>query len=79
MRHCEAQGQPSGSPLTEKGFIQAKYLSDFLSNTKIERIKSIPFLRAIQSVEPTSKEIYIKIEIEECLSERIISTLDFPN
>lgn len=47
VRHCEAQGQPSESQLTEKGFNQAKYLSEFFSNIKIDRIISSPFLRAI--------------------------------
>lgn len=79
VRHCEAHGQPPESPLTEKGFTQAKYLSEFLSNTKIDRIISSPFLRAIQSVEPISKETNIKIEIDERLSERILSTLDLPD
>ncbi|MDM5234322.1 histidine phosphatase family protein [Lysinibacillus pakistanensis] len=79
VRHCEAQGQPPESPLTEMGFTQAKYLSDFLSNIKIDRIISSPFLRAIQSVEPISKETNIRIEIDERLSERILSTLDLPD
>ncbi|KKI91386.1 phosphoglycerate mutase [Bacillus sp. SA1-12] len=79
VRHCEAQGQPPESPLTEKGYTQAKYLSDFLSNTNIDRIISSPFLRAIQSVEPISKETNIKIEIDERLSERILSTQDLPD
>jgi len=78
VRHCEAQGQPSESQLTEKGFNQAKYLSEFFSNIKIDRIISSPFLRAIQSVEPISNETNIKIEIDERLSERTLSTKDLP-
>ncbi|MFJ8261183.1 histidine phosphatase family protein [Rummeliibacillus sp. NPDC094406] len=79
VRHCEAQGQPPESQLTEKGFTQAKYLSRFFSNTKIDRIISSPFLRAIQSVEPISEETNIKIEIDERLSERTLSTMDLPD
>ncbi|MFE3977267.1 MULTISPECIES: histidine phosphatase family protein [unclassified Peribacillus] len=79
VRHCEAQGQPSESPLTEKGSKQAKYLVNFFSNAKIERIISSPFLRAIQSVEPLSEKTNIKIEIDERLSERTLSTLDLPD
>ncbi|WP_141993169.1 histidine phosphatase family protein [Bacillus sp. B4EP4a] len=45
VRHCKAQGQPSESQLTEKGSKQAKYLVEFFSNTKIDRIISSPFLR----------------------------------
>ena len=79
VRHCEAQGQPSESPLTEKGFAQAETLSDFLLNTKIDRIISSPFLRAIQSVEPLSKGTNIEIELDERLTERLLSTLDLPD
>ncbi|KOS60498.1 histidine phosphatase family protein [Lysinibacillus agricola] len=79
VRHCEAQGQPPESQLTEKGLIQAKYLSEFFSNSKIDRIISSPFLRAIQSVEPISEETNINIEIDERLSERTLSTTDLPD
>ena len=79
VRHCEAQGQPSESQLTEKGSKQAKYLVDFFSNEKIDRIISSPFLRAIQSVEPLSEKTNIKIEIDERLSERTLSTTDLPD
>ena len=79
VRHCETKGQPPESQLTEKGLAQAKYLSGFFSNTKIDRIISSPFLRAIQSVEPISEETNIKIEIDECLSERTLSTTDLPD
>ncbi|WP_340372107.1 histidine phosphatase family protein [Peribacillus sp. FSL E2-0218] len=79
VRHCEAQGQPAESPLTEKGLKQAEYLVDFFSNEKIDRIISSPFLRAIQSVEPLSEKTNIKIEIDERLSERILSTMDLPD
>ncbi|MBT2606631.1 histidine phosphatase family protein [Bacillus sp. ISL-53] len=79
VRHCEAQGQPSESQLTEKGSKQAKYLVDFFSDAKIDRIISSPFLRAIQSVEPLSEKINLKIEIDERLSERTLSTTDLPD
>ncbi|WP_144550848.1 histidine phosphatase family protein [Peribacillus simplex] len=79
VRHCEAQGQPSESQLTEKGSKQAKYLVEFFSNTKIDRIISSPFLRAIKSVEPLSEKTNIKIEIDERLSERTLSTTDLPD
>lgn len=79
IRHCEAQGQPSESQLTAKGSKQAKYLVDFFSNVKIDRIISSPYLRAIQSVEPLSEKTNIKIEIDERLSERILCTKDLPD
>lgn len=79
VRHCEAQGQSSKSQLTEKGFGQAIYLADFFSNTKIDRIISSPFLRAIQSVEPISQRKNIKIETDERLVERNLSTQNLPD
>ncbi|MCK1984259.1 MULTISPECIES: histidine phosphatase family protein [Peribacillus] len=79
VRHCEAQGQPSESQLTEKGSKQAEYLVDFFSNTKIDRIISSPFLRAIQSVEPLSEKTNIKIGIDDRLSERKLSATDLPD
>ncbi|MGI8384178.1 histidine phosphatase family protein [Robertmurraya sp. P23] len=79
IRHCEAKGQPSGSSLTDKGFEQAKYLVDFFRHTKIDRMIVSPFLRAVQSVQPLSEEREIKIEMDERLSERILSTKDLPD
>ncbi|WP_121610814.1 histidine phosphatase family protein [Mesobacillus foraminis] len=79
VRHCEAQGQPFESPLTEKGLSQADVLVQFFSNTEIDRIISSPFLRATQSIEPLSQERNIEIETDERLSERILSTKDLPD
>jgi len=79
VRHCEAQGKPAESQLTEKGLIQANYLSEFFSKSEIDRIISSPFLRAIQTVEPISEETNIDIEIDERLSERTLSTADLPD
>lgn len=77
VRHCEAQGQPPESPLTEKGHEQAIELIRFFSSKPIDRILSSPFLRAIQSVEPLSKETNIMIEIDDRLAERKLSSRNF--
>ncbi|WP_026679469.1 histidine phosphatase family protein [Fictibacillus gelatini] len=79
VRHCEAEGQPSTSQLTEKGVQQAELLADFFSTIQVERIISSPFLRAIQSVEPISGMKKLNIEIDRRLSERILSTKDLPD
>ncbi|MGE7766227.1 histidine phosphatase family protein [Peribacillus sp. NPDC096540] len=79
VRHCESEGQPSESQLTEKGSKQAKYLVDFFSNAKIDRIISSPFLRAIQSVEPLSEKTDFNIEIDERLSELTLRTTGLPD
>ncbi|WP_088012751.1 histidine phosphatase family protein [Gottfriedia acidiceleris] len=79
IRHCEAEGQPYEAKLTKRGFIQAKHLADFFSNIKIDQIISSPFLRAIQSIEPTSHAKNIDIVVDERLSERKLSSSDLPD
>lgn len=79
IRHCEAEGQPYEANLTKRGLIQAKHLADFFSNIKIDQIISSPFLRAIQSIEPTSNEKKIEITLDERLSERKLSSIDLPD
>ena len=79
IRHCEAEGQPVEARLTEKGVKQAETLSDFFSNIQVDCIISSPFLRAIQSIEPTSLTQNAKIELDERLSERILSTRNMPD
>ncbi|WP_285397171.1 histidine phosphatase family protein [Lysinibacillus sp. fls2-241-R2A-57] len=79
IRHCEAQGQSSAASLTEEGFHQAEDLADFFADKKIDRIIASPFSRAIQTIEPLSNRGNIEIEIDERLSERILSTTDLPD
>ncbi len=79
IRHCEAQGQSSDASLTEHGFHQAEVLVEFFADKKIDRIIASPFLRAIQTIEPLSTMDNINIEIDERLSERILSTRDLPD
>jgi len=74
VRHCEATGQPPESPLTEKGLVQASDLAKFFANKKIDRIISSPFLRAIQTIKLVSEKFNIKIELDERLSERVLSS-----
>ncbi|MGG0174695.1 histidine phosphatase family protein [Gottfriedia acidiceleris] len=79
IRHCEAEGQPYEANLTERGLIQAKHLSNFFSKIKVDQIISSPFLRAIQSIEPTSNEMKIDIVLDKRLSERKLSSIDLPD
>ncbi|QDQ03378.1 histidine phosphatase family protein [Lysinibacillus fusiformis] len=79
VRHCAAQGQSPNAHLTEIGLKQAKYLASFFNNKKIDRIISSPSLRAIQSIEPLSHAKNIKIEIDDRLTERILSTRFLPD
>jgi 2,3-bisphosphoglycerate-dependent phosphoglycerate mutase len=79
VRHCEAKGQPAESPLTEKGLLQAKDLSEFFYNIEIDCIISSPYLRAIQSAETISENKNIKIEIDKRLKERVLSIINLPD
>lgn len=74
VRHCEAEGQPSGAPLTETGFRQADELAQFLGDIQVERIICSPFLRAVQSIIPTAEQKGLRIEKDDRLTERILST-----
>src|SRR5690625_1791204 len=79
VRHCEAQGQSVDAQLTETGRQQAIDLCDFFANTKIDRIISSPFERAVTSVKPLSEKINIHIEADERLSERKLSPENLPD
>lgn len=74
VRHCKAEGQSSGSPLTEKGFKQAKTLATFLDDVNVERIISSPYTRAVQTIEPLAKRQNIDVDTNVLLKERVLST-----
>jgi len=76
VRHCQALGQDADAPLSNKGMEQACQLADFLSNYEITQIISSPYKRAIQSIEPFSKQCNISIVEDVRLKERILSTTD---
>lgn len=77
IRHCEAVGQSSDSPLTEKGIIQADELTEFLSDINVDRIICSPFLRAIQTIKPFAENRNIEIEMDNRLTERVLSSIYF--
>ncbi|MDN3017322.1 histidine phosphatase family protein [Paenibacillus sp. BSR1-1] len=79
IRHCEAEEQQLEARLTSKGGQQAETLARFLSNKDIERIISSPFVRAIQSIQPLAEQKDMMVELDERLSERILSTQYLPD
>nr|WP_066295481.1 histidine phosphatase family protein [Bacillus sp. FJAT-29937] len=79
IRHCEAEGQPPESKLTNNGLKQALDLSEFFSEMKIDRILSSPYKRAIDTIEPLAKQLNIEIELNRKLTERILSTENLPD
>ena len=79
VRHCKAEGQPAESVLTSEGNQQAIQLVNFFKQVKIDRIISSPFKRAIQSIEPVSKQKQIEIELDTRLEERVLCSTDMPD
>nr|WP_040203630.1 histidine phosphatase family protein [Neobacillus jeddahensis] len=79
IRHCEADGQLPEAQLTDTGIKQALDLSEFFSEIKIDRIISSPYKRAIESIQPLAKKLNVQIEIDSNLTERVLSTTNFPD
>jgi 2,3-bisphosphoglycerate-dependent phosphoglycerate mutase len=79
IRHCQAAGQEPEASLTTAGRVQAGALASFLLDSKIERIVSSPFLRAILSIEPLACALGLKIETDERLVERVLSNTPLPD
>lgn len=73
VRHCKAEGQEPGAPLTTDGALQALNLAETLAAVEIERIISSPYLRAQDSVAPLAERLNIPIELDERLIERVLS------
>lgn len=75
VRHCQATGQEPDAPLTETGQQQAIVLADRLSELPIKRIISSPFARARQSIMPLSTRLWLAVETDDRLIERVLSTV----
>lgn len=74
IRHCQAEGQEPHAPLTNEGLKQAEILREWLKDESIQRIVSSPFKRAVQTVEPLSRQLNMPIEKDQRLEERVLST-----
>lgn len=70
VRHCESSGLQPESPLTTRGFAQARVLADRVAPRRPDLIVSSPFLRARQTVEPLAAACGLPIEIDAGLAER---------
>ncbi|PLT28245.1 histidine phosphatase family protein [Peribacillus deserti] len=74
VRHAKAEGQPFESPLTELGRVQGEKLVQFFDSIPIDRVISSPFTRAIETIDPLARERGLKVEIDDRLSERVLSS-----
>lgn len=79
IRHCKAEGQEESANLTVEGYEQALKLRDHFENIAIDKIISSHFVRAIQTIKPLSELKEITILKEPRLSERILSSEDYPD
>jgi 2,3-bisphosphoglycerate-dependent phosphoglycerate mutase len=77
VRHAQAAGQQPDDPLTPEGLAQSLELAKLLFNCEIRRIVSSPFARALQSIEPLSKQLGIPVETDDRLVEANLSTLNY--
>lgn len=67
IRHAEPDYE--NNTLTDKGFVEADYLSERLEYSNITHIYSSPLRRALLTAEPTSQKINKEINIREWLTE----------
>ncbi|MEW9052930.1 MAG: histidine phosphatase family protein [Neobacillus sp.] len=79
IRHCQADGQEPEAVLTEEGIKQALNLSEYLTSLNIDRIISSPYTRTIQSIQPFAERINVKIELDQRLTERVLSNENLPD
>ena len=79
VRHCASTGQSPDAELSNLGFQQANDLILLFDNIEVGNIISSPFLRAQDSIKPTAQEKKLKIQLDERLAERTLSTSDLPN
>lgn len=75
----KATGQEFEASLTSEGKEEAKNLVEFFSDKNIQLVISSPMTRAIQTIEPFIQSQKVNIQKDERLSERILSTENFPD
>jgi 2,3-bisphosphoglycerate-dependent phosphoglycerate mutase len=76
VRHCQAAGQESDSPLTPEGTAQAEALARFLGRLPVDRIVASPFLRARASIMPLARRLNLPVETDVRLAERVLAGQD---
>lgn len=76
VRHCQAEGQSSDAELTPDGMKQSELLTEFLLEKQIDSIVSSPFKRAVDSIKPLAKSLYLHIHEDNRLAERVLSSLE---
>lgn len=71
--HSNYSQDELGRTLSEKGFIDARRVTEILTSYEIDKVISSPYKRAIQTVEGIAESFEKEIEIMEGFKERILS------
>lgn len=79
VRHCKATGQEPEASLTAEGKAQAIALVDFFRDKPVDYIVSSPYERAISTVQPLALHKNLTIQIDNRLSERVLSSEPLAN
>ncbi|OZS78425.1 hypothetical protein CF394_06610 [Tetzosporium hominis] len=79
IRHCSATGQEPSAPLTPAGESQAIKLAETLKEFPITRIVSSPYTRAMETITPFAQNQQIKVEQDNRLMERVLSSENLPD
>ncbi len=79
VRHAAATGQDPAAALTAQGQRQALALAEFLLPRQIERVISSPFARAIDSITPFCRSAGLRLETDERLVERVLTSQQLPD
>ncbi|WP_077303160.1 histidine phosphatase family protein [Virgibacillus pantothenticus] len=75
VRHAHSVYSPDeiGRPLSERGFMDAKTVTELLKRESIDDVYASPYKRAIETVEGTAKYIGKEIKVVEAFKERTLA------
>lgn len=74
VRHAHSVYTPEETrPLSERGMLDTKYVTEILKEESIDYVISSPYKRAIQTVQGIANDIGKEMNIEENLKERVLS------
>ncbi|WP_152394873.1 histidine phosphatase family protein [Paenibacillus guangzhouensis] len=79
VRHCQAEGQAADAPLTAVGQEQAQDLAAFLADRPIDYIVCSPYVRACDTIAPLAMQLGIEVQLDERLTERVLSEQNCPD
>ncbi|GAA0370561.1 histidine phosphatase family protein [Bacillus horti] len=79
VRHCKAEEQAPSAELTEQGEKQAIELADFFTDRNIDYIVSSPYERAHATIKPLAQHRQLEIQLDDRLTERILTAKDHPD